>query len=294
MYTKLLSILCLLFILSSCSHEMGEKQILEALIDGDGDAIHSAFYKDYRIDKEKLNKIVDDYSAQINEKNLKALPFRDQINFRKRDRYGFLFVDKDNNLFFTVTFKYSTMKDGEQLINFMDFRTTEHDVNGIQFPSLRPLRTMILPISAKPVQSEIDSVLREGPRFINGIKFYHNYQLNSMYMSTFDDQLKKNVISFNLGNKSIKDNMESIISKLSTQIDLNEYSLAYYEDFGQPTIFMGYERNFPNNVKKALENIFKKEMNLKVQYRRNRGTGHRVNVLDVGGTNTDPRRRFRF
>lgn len=294
MTTKLLLFLSLVLLCYSCSYEMTERELMDAIIDGDGDAVHSSFYKDYRIDKDKMKKVVAAYSEQIKAKDLKAVAYKDAITYRKREKLGYLLVDKDNYIHYTVTFKYTTMEDGEQLVNFMDFRAAEHDINSIQFPSLYPLHTLILPISERPGQSDIDSIKQAGPQFVSGIKLYHNYQLNPMYMLTYGDDLKKNVISFNLGNKFIKDNLETILSTLSTKLNIEDYTLAYYEDYAQPTVYLGYERGYPQEMINAIQSIITKDLGGKVKKRRNKSSYRGVKFLDIGGINGDPRRRFRF
>lgn len=294
MNTKLPLLLSLVLFCFSCSYEMTEKELMDAIIDGDGDAVHSAFYKDYRIDKDKLNKVVEAYSEQIKAKDLRPVEFENAITYSKRERLGYLLVDKDNYIHYTVTFKYTTMEDGEQLVNFMDFRAAEHDINSIQFPTLYRLRTLILPISEKPKLEVIDSIKKAGPRFVSGIKLYHNYQLNPMYMYTFGDNLRKNVISFNFGNKFVKDNIETILTTLSTKLNLEEYTLAYYEDFAQPTVYLGYERGFPQEMINSIKSIITKDLGGKVKVRKNGSSFKGVKFLDIGGINGDPRRRYRF
>lgn len=294
MNSKYLLFLTSILFFYSCSYEMAPKEIMDAIIDGDGETVHSSFYKDYRIDVDKMKKVVTDYSEQIKAKDLTPIPFKDAINFRTRDRYGYLLVDKDNYLHYTVTFKYTTLKDGERQVNFMDFRAAEHDINSIQFPTLYPLRTLILPSNERPGQTTIDSIKQAGPQFVNGIKLYHNYQLNPMYMYTYGDNLNKHVISFNFGNKFIKENIETILTTLSTKVDLEKYTLAYYEDFAQPTVYLGYERGYPQEMIKAIKSIITKDLGGKVKTRRNKSSYKGAKFLDIGGTNGDPRRRFRF
>lgn len=291
MKIKLLFLLLVSILLSSCFREMNEEDVKDAILSGNGEKLHKAFYKPHRIEVDKLSKVVKDYSENIKAKNLKAIPYRDEVETRKRKRFGYLFVDEDEQLHYSITFKYTEMKDGEWLVNFMDFRAAEDDIASIKFPGRLPLRGVRLPKMKRPTASHVDSLKKEGPIIINGIKIFHNNTINKNYVESYGDEYKS-LIRFNFGNKKIKDNIGNILSNLSTRVDLNEYTFAYYESYAQPSIYIGADRNFSKEVKSAMKKSINEILDTEVKIKRNKKNYSKIQSMDVGGTNSEVKVRI--
>lgn len=291
MKIRLLLLLLVSILLSSCFKELNEEDVKDAILAGNGERLHRAFYKPHRIEVDRLTKVVSDYSENIKAKKLKAIPYRDEVETRKRKRFGYIFVDEEEQLHYSITFKYTEMKDGEWLVNFMDFRAAEDDIPSIKFPGRLPLRGVRLPTVKRPTRAYLDSLRKEGPVIINGIKIFHNNTITKNYVESYGDEYKK-LIRFNFGNKKIKDNIGSILSNLSTRVDLGEYTFAYYESYAQPSIYIGADRNFSKEVKFAMKKSIQEIVDVEVKVKRNKRNYSKIQSMDVGGTNSDVKVRI--
>lgn len=236
----IISLASLLFV--SCSSELTEERTLELVLNKKSNKLYDLFYQNNKVNAQILEELVVRYANAIEKKGLKQAPFRDAISLKSRKRLGALFVDENNYLHYSITFKFTTLKNGKKLINYMDFRSSEEDLPCLKIPSNFPIKCAKTPIPKPPNPTEFDSLKARGPEIINDFKVYPLVILSEKYLAERGDTLKRE-IAFNFGNKRVKDHIESLLTSLDARLDLSNYTLSYFYTYAQPTLNILCDQN---------------------------------------------------
>lgn len=252
--------LSLLFVFSACDSGIQPESLDKWVRGNDFKAIKSNFYKRSRIKDESLEKIVKLYSEAINAKDLDARPIVDN-SFKKvisgRERKGYEYFDKDDNLHYSLTYKLVTMPDDSSvLFNYVDFRATDGDLPSLKVPGFGPIRSIYTDDGfglLEGMELRVDSLMAIGPIELYGRKYYHSQVLAKMNSKLPKDSVKSAIV-FNLNNNWVKSHIDLIIKGLEEKVDLSKYDLSYMETVSTPTLRLGFDSGFnPVDLKHMLQ-----------------------------------------
>jgi hypothetical protein len=241
MKIKMLFFLFLLLFIS-CSKEYDEESLIQDILKNKSENVISGFYKKERLENEGFKSVIKQYSKDISNGNYEMIQYRDDFTFKSRKRLGYQFIDKNNNVVHSITYKFTTLKDGSQKINFIDFRNSEGELPCIKFPTLAPIRCLKKPF-LEPVNPT--QIKQDFPKMIHGRKFYHSQHFTKETLAEHGDTLKKGIV-FNIGNKNVFNNFKKILDGLDSEMNLDSFSLALTAQYGEPTtnIMINYDFKF--------------------------------------------------
>ncbi len=248
--------------ITSCTKEYTSENLLNDILSNNSESIIDNFYNSKKLDKEAFKKTVHDYSVFLNENNFTKVVYKDSFNFKRKDRYGYYFLNEDNNFVASITYKYVMLQDSSYQLNFIDFRNSTHELPCIKFPSRFPIKCVGLPMDLPLQISKIDA---EYPKTIDGHRFHHVQRLSPSNLMKTGDTLKT-PIQFNTGNKIISRNIKSILKVMEKSINLNDYTLAETSTIGEPIINITYYPGaHDQETIKAIENAVVGSVDAKVK-----------------------------
>ena len=281
MNVEKLFLILIVFSIVSCS-PMGydEETLISDILENKSERIISGFYKQERLEKEDLKEVIKAYSEKLNSEEFEMVEYKDFVNFRKRDREGYMFIDSNNNIAYSITYKFTTLEDGTKQVNFIDFRSSEKDLQCIKFPSKFPIKCVIIPVIEPKSPQELSE---EYPKEINGFNFYHLEQVSDKYLRSNNDTLKKLII-FNLGNLKIKNNFGEIVKGLDEELDLSNYTLAESNYYGEPTTNVIYDAgSYSEEELSAIKRVLGRALNEPIRVKPVRNNRSSIKKLKIGG-----------
>jgi len=251
-------------LLSSCQNEITNEKLISYIKNDNSKSLIDSYYQKEKLEEEDFKNIVSQYSQHIDENNLAMIEFNEGFTFKSRPREGYMFLDSNNNIVNSITFKYVTYPDSTREINFIDFRNSTGELPSLKFPSKFPIKDILMPKGLPP---KIDSLKMIYPKLINGKRFYHASIINKDVLNENNDTLKT-IIAFNMGNLKINRNITSILNSLDKKIGLANYVLSEKIEIGQPKTYIVYDSNIQSkeeieNIRAALELVLNEKIYLK-------------------------------
>lgn len=252
-----------LFFSIGCSSEVNEENVLEAVLDNDTSDLYGMFFEKHKVDKDQLAKVVELYSKKIKKKNLKKVLFRDGIPDFKRKKYGALFVEDEDVLHYSVTFKFVEYPDGKKEVNFIDFRSSEDDLPSIKIPSNMPLKSIVTPNDMFP---KMDSIKKANPVMVGRFKTYDQMLVSQKTLSEdYNDSLRL-ILAFNMRNPLIRDRFEEVLETLDAEIGLSDFTISRYNVYAAPTFYITYDsEGFERWQAENFANVFADKFGMKVR-----------------------------
>ncbi len=256
---RVVTLLGFMLFLISCNSEYTEESLIEDIENNKYSSIVERFYKKRPVEKEQLKSTLEAYSNYLKNDfrrvsfytskngNSTRLPFR-------RERLGYMYLDENDNVVASITYKFIELENGTKQINFIDFRHSQGHLQCVKFPTLFPIKCVDVAGYFPP---DLDSLNSIYPKQIHGLTFYHSMQVNQSLVDAQLDTIEA-VLVFNTGNLMIKNNLEKIVGRLRDSFDLSQFVFAEYNDFGEPNINMNYDENsfdekFVNKLKTTLQ-----------------------------------------
>lgn len=253
---KNLFLLPLLILIASCSTEYNQESLIKDILNNKSEKIGNEFYKSkrFKLRRNDLEQVIKSYGEKINTANLTQIEFSDELNLKKQKREGYLFVDKYNNIVYSITYKFLEIKGKKRQINYINFRSSIHDLPCIKFPTSTRIKCIKGP---EKLPLNPDSLRQIYPKDRYGHTFYHSELASKKFLLEHQDSLKKRIL-FNLGNLKVKNNLEQILQRLGEKLDLSQYTFTEQESHGEPTINIVYDKGYynideVNTIKKVLE-----------------------------------------
>lgn len=274
---------------SSCTKEYDSEGLIDDLVKGKSSKVIASFYRPDRLEKNDLKTVIDEYSKKIQSNGYEKVAFKEFVNFRRKDREGYMFIDTNNNIVSSITYKFILNSRGNKRINFIDFRSSTEDLPCIKFPTNFPIKCILIPM--RPPEMK-DSLRKIYPKEILGYKVYHNLLRSKKYLKEQGDTLKKALL-FNSGNLKIQRNLEKILIGLDDRVNLNDYTLAEYHYHGEPRTNLIYDPKHysseeVNSIRQVIEEVLQEEIQLRAS-KTIRGTQE---TLSIGGTFSKARVSF--
>jgi|GEM_PF-3306980 len=229
------AIFCLLSV-SSCSSDYSREQVVADVLSNSSDRLLKNFYNGkHKIDKKSFKETVQLYADYLEHVPYTEIEYNDEFSFKRRERLGAIFVDKNNNFIASITFKYVELEDGSKELNFIDFRNSV-GLPCIKHPSRFPIKCVKLEQKLPILHDSLKIVY---PKKIGDYIFNHFQQLNQVIDARTDGS--KKTIIFNMGNGIVKDNIHSILEGLDQVLNLEEFISVETHFIGQPILNITYD-----------------------------------------------------
>ncbi len=231
--------LYILITISSCKVDYGDELLIKDLESNNSSRIIDNFFEKHKLEKEEFQKTVEIYSKYIGKNHLKRIPFEDFNPFKKRKRYGYIYLDDKNNFIASMTYKFVMQKDSSLEVNYIDFRNSTSELPCVKFPTKFPIKCVALPMPPAP---DLSSINLEYPKDMDSLKIYHFIHASKERVSQFGDTLKR-VLAFNTGNGLIGDNFTELLGEIDNKMGLEYYTLFEAKKIGEPVINIIYDPN---------------------------------------------------